>query len=223
MSIIIDKREQKLIKWLESQEPPFPLKYETEQLNLGDIIIRGDNREIIIERKTIDDFFASVKDKRFDDQRQRLLDWKDEKEGRDVLFLFEGTLKNGQYGGWSNPTDVFKTAKISLMVKFRFLVQTVPDLEGTAKFLCKAVEKFQEDAKKTTNIFKKKSDCITSQNYYEYCLSLINGVSMSKAKKILGVVEYHNIREMDIGEFTKKMKNIGIGKTIAQRIREFIV
>lgn len=86
MTIYIDTRESKLRELLEKNEETFI----TKPLELGDILIEHPNRQILIERKTIADFHASITDGRYKNQKLRLLEWRNKEDGRkNIIYLFE--------------------------------------------------------------------------------------------------------------------------------------
>ena len=65
MNLLIDNREQELIKILD-------IPFERKNLLLGDIVYANEDKEyIIIERKTISDLLSSVKDSRYSEQSER--------------------------------------------------------------------------------------------------------------------------------------------------------
>lgn len=91
--IILDLRETKLIELFNASS----IQYKTEQLPIGDIIIRyihnDTTYEIILERKCVTDMVASIKDGRYKEQKLRLLA---ERHASDVIkkvkiaYLVEG-------------------------------------------------------------------------------------------------------------------------------------
>ena len=72
MIIKIDTREKSLIEIFKEYYPTIPISIE--QLDIGDVIITNDYCNILIERKTICDVLASIKDGRWKNQKQRILD-----------------------------------------------------------------------------------------------------------------------------------------------------
>ena len=84
MKIYIDSREQQLISLFFETD----IKVEQKQLDIGDILITDDNEQVycIIERKTIKDMLASVKDGRYKEQKLRLLSNFNRKN---ILYLIE--------------------------------------------------------------------------------------------------------------------------------------
>ena len=75
MKLIIDKRENELFEKLSIYLEMFEnknIKLENDVLPLGDILLKDDNNLLIIERKTINDLLASIKDGRYTEQSLRL-------------------------------------------------------------------------------------------------------------------------------------------------------
>ena len=86
MDIIIDTREQDIIKLLENKN----IDFKKEQLLVGDIMYKKNDEILyIIERKTIDDLGASIKDGRYKEQKARLLSHYDATK---VFYLLEGYI-----------------------------------------------------------------------------------------------------------------------------------
>ncbi len=76
MEIILDSRENTLNKYiLERDLDKYKdlIEIKTEQLELGDIHIKYNEIHLILERKTVNDLMASLKDGRYKEQKQRLL------------------------------------------------------------------------------------------------------------------------------------------------------
>ena len=95
MHLQIDNRETKLIELIKvvnahSGQPP--IHYTTANLEIGDIIIKSDlGHQLIIERKTIADLIASVKDARYKEQKLRLQAEQSRSNGKmRVAYIIEG-------------------------------------------------------------------------------------------------------------------------------------
>ena len=77
MKIFLDERENQLHHLLEdkNKELEFPILIEKKVLPLGDIVFVNDegNDFIIIERKSLSDLIASIKDGRYNEQSYRLI------------------------------------------------------------------------------------------------------------------------------------------------------
>ena len=88
MQINIDYREVKLISLLRNTE----LIFHTQNLTVGDIELKLDDKVLLIERKTLDDHSSSIVDGRFNEQKSRLL-----QSGAIVVYIIEGHSKSS-YG-----------------------------------------------------------------------------------------------------------------------------
>lgn len=85
MEIIIDNRENSLIKLLEENKEVFIKK----NLEIGDIqFIENDKLIYIVERKTINDLGASIKDGRYKEQKMRLLS----NHSNNIYYIIEGNI-----------------------------------------------------------------------------------------------------------------------------------
>ena len=85
MEIIIDNRENNLIKLLEENN----IKCIKKNLEIGDIqFIENDKIIYILERKTINDLGASIKDGRYKEQKMRLLS----NHSDNIYYIIEGNI-----------------------------------------------------------------------------------------------------------------------------------
>ena len=94
INIRIDNRENKLIAYLEAKKE---ISYEKKQLLLGDIQYLINNTETstfidyVIERKTVKDLLASVKDGRYKEQKGRILSQIEQKKIGTFFYIIEGS------------------------------------------------------------------------------------------------------------------------------------
>ena len=93
MQVLIDNRERAV---LEKMEEYRELNIKVEALNLGDVMLRyNDVVKIIIERKTLTDLIASIKDGRYIEQCLRL-----QNNGlchnHHIIYLIEGNINTMQ-------------------------------------------------------------------------------------------------------------------------------
>ena len=74
LTISVDMRERDLFEKLEKiyENKSTDITLKSENLHLGDIVIETPCENIIIERKTIRDLLASIKDGRYNEQSLRL-------------------------------------------------------------------------------------------------------------------------------------------------------
>jgi hypothetical protein len=136
MSIILDVREHALIQLM-------PLAH-TEQLLVGDISIgKGQEGEILIERKTTADFEASILDGRYREQRTRLLAYCAENKAR-PLYIIEQGLKGRTRT--LQPQALQKMLN-RLMLRYGVAVWLTDDLQDTVKTIQILEEQFKDDPK----------------------------------------------------------------------------
>ena len=93
IQIVIDKREQKIIDYIVNSgikdclQEYIQIQYDV--LTIGDILIKhNDEIQIIIERKTIGDLVASIKDGRYAEQSLRLQN--EATHNHNIVYLIEG-------------------------------------------------------------------------------------------------------------------------------------
>ena len=97
MLIKIDYREKDLIQKITtilSERALGHITLQSENLPLGDIIICEDNgsEKIILERKTLQDLAASIRDGRYKEQSFRLNECN--LHNHNIMYLIEGNLQN---------------------------------------------------------------------------------------------------------------------------------
>jgi ERCC4-type nuclease len=181
MKIQIDFREKDLISKICNYED---VNTETLSLPVGDIIIckEQNETEFIIERKTIADLSASIKDGRFREQKQRLLDSiKDESK---IVYIIEGE--------WNTkllPKNIIDGAILNLMFIHNYKVIRTYNLDNTIEMISLMYKKIESNkiSKERENgmcvqlISKKDKD---KTKVFENQLCMINGVSLKIADAI---------------------------------------
>lgn len=126
MECIVDSRENKILDILKKKENGF--SFSQEYLNLGDFIIRDENKqEIIFERKTWSDLHASLQDSRYREQRSRLLLHAQENPSVKICYLIEGKF-NSMY-------TIEKKAILRLQFAYHVHVVYSSSLEDTIQLL----------------------------------------------------------------------------------------
>ena len=207
MIINVDYREKNLLKKLEAlkQENKFnKITITTSNLPLGDVIILNDKGEekLIIERKSISDLAASIKDGRYAEQSFRLNNYK--MHNHNIVYLIEGDIR-----GWDNTKGRYTKIKAkTLYVTMHclqyykgFSVVKVNSMVETAEYIIRAVDKMCRDKKisyydtsmnNVTNIKdycevvnKVKKKNIKPENIGEIILSQIPGISSKTSLTIM--------------------------------------
>ena len=212
MIIKIDTREQELFKKCESTISAVPkfadIKLVSETLPLGDIIINdGTNDCVIIERKTLSDLAASIKDGRYEEQSYRLNGL--QHHNHNIVYLVEGDMF--RFNSFKERIDkqTLYSAMFSINYFKGFSVMRSNNMEETAMIACNMVYKLvgglksgkngfynnsinniatnkNSDDKDYCSVIKKvKKDNITPDNIGEIMLCQIPGVSSASALAIL--------------------------------------
>lgn len=146
MFIKVDYREKDLVSKLSfyiSSIPAFRnLKVISENLPIGDIIIKNDNNEeiIIMERKTILDLLSSIKDGRYEEQSYRLNG--SNIHNHNIMYLIEGDInKMNMFRETKFEKLTLYSALFSLNYYKGFSVVRTFSIDETALFICNCTSK----------------------------------------------------------------------------------
>ena len=230
MNILIDSREKDLITMFSLLKPD--INIITQQLALGDSII-GD--KIIIERKTLTDLAASIKDGRYREQSFRLQ--KSLEEGFSVIYMIEGNLD--LYVGNITKDTIVRTM-YSLTTK-GFQVFLTKHVKETAYFIIQIAEKIKSKETKSSGVYeetegiiqKQKNTNITRDNISIFMLCQIPGIStvtatilMDNYKHITLLIKAlaENPECLESFEYInlKTNKSKKLNKNIIKNIKEFL-
>ena len=204
MKIFLDERENQLHHLLQdkNKELEFPIVIEKKVLPLGDIVFVNDegNDFLIIERKSLSDLIASIKDGRYNEQSYRLI----HSSGlyrHHIVYLIEGG-----FAQLTNPSE--KKMVYSAMTSLQFfkgfsLIKTTSIYE-TADWILYNANKLFASFKKGSQLWtpesssnndtpsnycsvvkKTKKDNITPENIGEILLCQIPGISSVSAVSIM--------------------------------------
>ena len=225
MSIILDSREHQLIKLL----PNLPV----EQLDIGDIHIRHDDKIIIIERKTIQDLRQSIGDGRYREQKQRLMSFHNSNASTSkIMYIIEGSYKFDE----PNVTG----AIINTIMRDNIHVVMLSNMHDTIVFiqqLCnrlvlKEAEYFSLNGGTLNHtellIHQKKKNNITHEVGFLMQLSSIPGISNKKASMIAKELNISSMFALfkkfeENKDSVKLLSSVkGIGKPTALIILEYL-
>ena len=151
MIIKIDVREAELLKKCETNLGMFSnfkdLKLVPEQLPLGDIIISdGEKDLVIIERKSLSDLAASIKDGRYEEQSYRLKNlWH---HNHNIIYLIEGDLN--KFNSFKERIDkqTIYSAMVSINYYKGFSVWRSFSIDESALIVCNMAYKLSKDKSK---------------------------------------------------------------------------
>lgn len=230
---MIDHREQDLIRCLEVSEE----KVQASQVNalpVGDIWIglTDENADtttsgLVIERKSIRDFEASILDGRYREQRGRILAFCHERKAQ-PMYILEGP--------WNSTTGRLQKKALMKIANRLTLHYQIPILHTasvaeTAEAIQSLVEQWKEDPTKlqrTTELVKvsdgihvqKKANAMNPRQFAMACLAQCTGVSVKMAEAIMdtfgsfpGVIaaSVKEIQEVKVGARR-------VGPAVAQRL-----
>lgn len=238
ITIIIDSRETQLISLLQDRDLDkyaHLINFEVKQLDIGDIFLCYRDKTWIIERKTVADFLASIKDGRYKEQKQRLL-----ASRQDCMYLIEGDdimcTRNERYQATLTSAYIYTMYRDGLRVVF---VKNITDTCTFILTLCTKIldkpEYFMIDNAHTPDyidcvkIKTTKIDNITPENCYLMQLAQIPGISAVIAKNICKL--YPTMRDLVLaldavderdGRMNMLCKIEKIGKEKASKILEFL-
>jgi ERCC4-type nuclease len=256
MFIKVDSRETELIKYIKGylEREPFlnaGLQLIVENLPLGDVIIMKDEEElIIIERKTVNDLVASIKDGRYEEQSYRLQGSKC--HNHCIIYLIEGDVR------YHKEKQTIYSAMCSIHYYKGFSTMRSFSIDETAYMICNMVYKInknnnrigyycmnqltkiennENEGKTHENNYsavvkKVKKENVNAENIGEIMLSQIPGVSFHIAKAIFSEFKtmpklIQSIQERDncldhIGTIDSKNKFRKISKTTKENIIKFL-
>lgn len=153
MILKIDVRESTLIQICQ-QNINTNRHYEgiqlvTEALPIGDIIICDENKEyLIIERKTLLDLSASIKDGRYEEQSYRLDGLTH--HNHNIIYLIEGEMNSFVMKSSKNKVDnsMLYSAMFSINYNKGFSLMRSSNVTETATILCNMCIKLKKDMAK---------------------------------------------------------------------------
>lgn len=230
MIIEIDNREPTIVKEYFSKNSITDNKLiitRFKNLEQGDFIFRDleENIVLIIERKTINDLLASVKDSRYVEQSERYseLDIPNSK----IIYIIEGNYEN-----FHKESIEFKTIYsciFSLNYNKGFTVLFTESVNSTCTIIEEYLNRIIENkisSKFKLNLVKKQT--ITKDNIDSYMLNLVPGVGLQTAKEILNITNksfyefWKQIKNSEIDLESLKIKNRKLSKKIIENIRYFL-
>ena len=207
MNIILDNRENSLIELFRDYET---INVSVSQLALGDIIIKKDEKDIIlIERKTYADLLSSIKDSRFSEQSYRLSNTSG-LNTHSIIYIIEGNITDYP----DAEKKIIYSSIVSLYYYKGFSVFRTFSTKETYEYIKNLAEKILRESIKNTpdylsikqpiidisgneltalnycNVVKKvKKDNVVKDNVGQIMLSQIPGISSTSAIAILNNFE----------------------------------
>ncbi len=180
-------------------------RLEVKQLDFGDFVVSS---EIVIERKTLDDFVKSIYDGRLFKQMASM----NEKYSRPILVI-QGDKKH--LSGIGEPA--FYGALASILADFKVPVFFALNEREVAEIIYHIARREQMEKKKETRIREGRKPATLAENQ-RYIVSGIPGVSGVLADRLLSSVK--TIEKLFSSNELDLLKINGIGEVMARRIRD---
>lgn len=169
MEITIDNREKRLIKLIRALKDEYGLKnlsIVVQKLDLGDVIIKKKDKEILImERKSLNDLASSIKDGRYDEQSYRLTNYNI--HNHNIIYLIEGDLSTWEDKRRKMHSKTLYTALFSLNYFKGFTTIRTTGILDTAEYVLRIADKLNREKNKVGYYSFDKKDNINSQKYCE--------------------------------------------------------
>jgi ERCC4-type nuclease len=207
MNVKIDVRERDLIEQVKYFIGIMPIYKDinviVETLPLGDVILENAGSEkLIIERKSIRDLGASIKDGRYVEQSYRLngLDM----PNHNILYLIEGDIN--KINKFVDKTDkiTIHSAVFSLNYYKGFSVIRTMNMEETALFICNSANKLRKsESENKLPYYSGQLLKPVEKNSDVECENMVSKVEDSDEKDYVGVVKKvkkENITPQNIDE-----------------------
>ena len=251
MIIKVDFRETELIEVMMKLLPSYEkITIETINLPIGDIIICEDSgdEKLMIERKTLNDLAASIRDGRYSEQSFRLNN--SSIHNHNIYYLLEGNIHKYKSSKYGRPIE--KEALISSITSITYVkgfsVYRSLDVDESALWLIQTAHKLSKvnepsyydivSKPQTDNEYvdvskRVKKDNITQENIGSIMLSQIPNVSTVSATAIMK--NYSSIADLVSGLkenskaldsvciITKTDKTRKISKTCISNVYKFLL
>lgn len=212
MKIIIDYREKELLTLCnnildQSNNNEIKSNINTyknmqlisDNLTLGDIVILNDNDIplIIVERKTLTDLAASIKDGRYEEQSFRLNE--NDVHNHNIIYLIEGDFNSYKRTFYHKtiPIKTLVSSMISINYYKGFSLYRTNNIQETSEFIIQLADKLERENNKKTpfyNNFENKKIQNSNVNANE-CVYVSNKNHLSQSE--IGKTEEVNDNEIN--------------------------
>jgi len=250
MQITIDIREKELKKLIPSLAVELKLSpvIKQAQLNLGDAIISDASGKelLIIERKTLRDLAASIKDGRYEEQSYRLNN--SDTPNHNIIYLIEGDFHFYNEKYMRMPKKTLYSAMFCIQYYKGFSLMRTSNVRESAEYILRMADKLdrakdkqgyynggeKEKVKDYCVVAKKvKKNNITPDNIGSIILSQIPGISSVTA---LVIIEhfgslyklFESLKEDDaclreLTYTTKDSKTRHLSSTAIKNVRKYLL
>ena len=212
MLIKIDVRENDLISnikgIIENTMAYRDLEISIESLPIGDIILSDKEKDlVIIERKTVNDLLASIKDGRYEEQSYRLNG--SSYHNHNIIYLIEGDINrvNRFKDNRIDKTTLYSSL-FSLNYYKGFSVLRTFSIEETAFFICNSICKLKKGMIENKKAYYSNNTCLETDKDKDNLLDNNNDLDKKDEKEeenipyvsVIKKVKKENITTENIGE-----------------------
>lgn len=223
LEIVFDTREKELIRFFQENHSDLPVN--VEQLPVGDIVVKNTYSTVTIERKTIVDMLASIKDGRYKEQKERL------KTCDIKLYIIENDTiftKN----------KILSGAYFNTMLRDKISIIYTNCIQQTAEFIAilyetlfnkpdRFVQNTNKDYVECLKTKTKKIENIDKRTCFIMQLSQIPLISTKIAKNIAAIHPNMNDFLTTLKEWEEPVKYLvtipNVGTNKAQKIIEYLL
>jgi ERCC4-type nuclease len=206
MKLKIDHREQDLIacckNFLLGRESYQGIDVEIVNLPIGDVILCDDNgsEKVIIERKSISDLSASIKDGRYEEQSYRLNGLSH--ANHNIMYIIEGDLNKVSSFKSRIDKSVLYSAIFSLNYYKGFSVLRTSNLDETACLVCHMIYKLKKGIAENKRPYYQDSPSFSGEQNLSQNLSQEQSLSQEEKDycNVVKRVKKENITSNNIGE-----------------------
>lgn len=238
LQIVVDEREPMLYKHF--SEASETMEFTKSLLALGDVVIKNKDTEIcIIERKTLQDLLASIKDGRYEEQSHRLLHASN-LPANQIVYIIEGVMSQLQ----TSQKQLVYSSMTSLSLYKGFSVIRTSSVQETAEFIMAMTNKIKRNSQKGTclntpvekpayeTLTKRvKKENVTHENIMHIMLcqipsvsNIIGSVLVSKFQTLSNFIKEleNNPHCLDGLQYTCNGKPRKVGSNVIQNIQKYL-
>jgi len=183
IKLYIDIREHNLIRLLKTNN----IELEEKNLEIGDIQILYNNIPyIIIERKTLTDLDASIKDGRYREQKSRLMDYRNENSELNVKLMY--IIEN--FKNYQNNEPKINGSIINTNIRDNINIITTQCINDTSQYIIELYKRIKKEPIKYIQFFNNmqknidKNDNINEINIME-CNNYLSSIKIKKKKEYI--------------------------------------
>lgn len=176
MKIIVDRREKNSLVIAELNEEG--ISVEMKQLQVADYLI---SKDIAVERKTVNDFIASMLNKRLFKQLSDL-----KENYAKPLLIIEGIEEQDLYKSERHPklhANAIRGMILSILLEFSIPVIFTKDYVDTAQFLVLLAKRQEKPSREISLKAKRRAFSLAEQQ--RFVIESLPGVGPSIAKELL--------------------------------------